>query len=66
MIDRDSFSRVEDQRITLQYTYDSGGSARFMISCDGICYDVSDREFRLLQWGRHPFELGLLPARSRT
>lgn len=66
MIDRNSFSRVEDQRITLQSTYDSGGSARFVISFDGTRYDVSDREFRLLQWGRHPVELGLRPAGSHT
>lgn len=66
MQDKEIISRAEKQRVTLRSTYAGDGGLRYIVACDGTPYDVSDREFRLLQWGRRPAELGLRPKESGT
>ena len=56
---------AEARQVALIRRYSDSGQPRCRISIDGIVYDVSDREYALLQWGRTPVELNLNPYPGR-
>ena len=54
-----------ERHVALIHRYVDSGRSRCRVNVGGIIYDTSEREYALLQWGKTPAELKLIPHQGR-